>query len=199
MDVKFPLSAYLRYLEAGTDAERHAHRDAFLRDVRARVRELAQREYATVGERPAVDYVLLFLPNETVSGFIHEHDPDLVEHALGQKVVLCSPLTLFAFLGVIRQAFDNFMIEQTSDEILCLLGRFGQQWVKYKESLALVERRFDQVHKELEQLNGPRRRQLEKPLAQLEQLRQERGLEIGGELPSADVFELEELRDELGA
>ena len=56
-------------------------------------------------------------------------------HALGQKVVLCSPLTLFAFLGVIRQAFDNFVIEQTSDEILRLLGPFGQQWVKYKESL----------------------------------------------------------------
>ena len=135
MDVKFPLSAYLRYLEAGTDAERQAHRESFLRDVRGGVRELAQRDYASVGDRPSVDYVLLFLPNESVVGFIHEHDPDLVELALGQKVVLCSPLTLFAFLGVIRQAFDNFMIEQTSDEILRLLGRFGQQWGKYKESL----------------------------------------------------------------
>ena len=182
MDVKFPLSAYLRYLEAGTDAERQAHREAFLRDVRARVRELAQREYGTVGERPAVDYVLLFLPNETVSGFVHEHDPELVEHALGQKVVLCSPLTLFAFLGVIRQAFDNFMIEQTSDDILRLLGRFSQQWGKYKESLTAVERRFDLVHKELEQLNGPRRRQVERPLAQLELLRQQRGVELGPDL-----------------
>ena len=116
MDVKFPLSAYLRFLEAGTDTERQAHREAFLRDVRARVRELAQREYASVGDRPAVDYVLLFLPNEAIAGFIHEQDPGLIEHALGQKVVLCSPLTLFAFLGVIRQAFDNFVIEQTSDE-----------------------------------------------------------------------------------
>ena len=47
---------------------------------------------------------------------------------------MCSPLTLFAFLGVIRQAFDNFMIEQTSDEILGLIGKFGQQWRKYTES-----------------------------------------------------------------
>ena len=195
MDVKFPLSAYLRYLEAGTDAERQAHRESFLRDVRARVRELAQREYAKVGERPAVDYVLLFLPNEAIAGFIHESDPDLVELALAQKVVLCSPLTLFAFLGVIRQAFDNFVIEQTSDEILTLLGRFGQQWEKYKESLDSVERRFDAVHKELEQLSGPRRRMLEKPLVQLNELRRKRGLEIDAELPEADVFELEGFRD----
>ena len=155
MDVKFPLNAYLRYLEAGTDAERQAHREAFLRDVRPRV-ELAQRDYPAVGDRPAVDYVLLFLPNEAIAGFIHEHDPDLVEQALGQKVVLCSPLTLFAFLGVIRQAFDNFVIEQTSDEILTLLGRFGQQWEKYRESLESVQRKFDAVHRELDHLGGPR-------------------------------------------
>jgi DNA recombination protein RmuC len=45
MDVKFPLAAYLRYLDAGTEAERSAHREAFLRDVRLRVRELAGRDY----------------------------------------------------------------------------------------------------------------------------------------------------------
>jgi DNA recombination protein RmuC len=163
------------------------------------VRELAQREYATVGERPTVDYVLLFLPNEALSSFIYEHDPDLIGHALGQKVVLCSPLTLFAFLGVIRQAFDNFVIEQTSDEILRLLGRFGQQWDKYKESLAILERRFDAAHRELEQLTGPRRRQLEKPLAELEDLRRKRGLDLDAPLASVDVLELEGFRDELGA
>ena len=76
------------------------------------------RASTPTGDRRSVDYVLLFLPNETVSGFIHEHDPTLVDEALGQKVVLCSPLTLFALLGVIRQAFDNFIVEQTSDEIL---------------------------------------------------------------------------------
>ena len=53
---------------------------------------------------------------------------------------MCSPLTLFAFLGVIRQAFDNFVVEQTSDEILALLGKFGQQWVKYNEPLEKVQR-----------------------------------------------------------
>ena len=146
------------------------------------MRELAQRDYASVGDRPAVDYVLLFLPNESIAGFIYESDPGLVEHALGQKVVLCSPLTLFAFLGVIRQAFDNFVIEQTSDEILTLLGKFGQQWEKYAQSLESVERKFSAVHKELEHLGGPRRRMLEKPLLQLNELRRKRGLEIDSRL-----------------
>src|SRR5918993_2549213 len=185
MDVKFPLASYLRYLEVGTDAERQAHLKRFLLDVRARVKELAKREYAREGDRPSIDYVLLFLPNEQLTGFIHEHDPALLDDAMGQRVVMCSPLTLFAFLGVIRQAFDNFMIERTSDEILQLIGTFGQQWQKYTESATRVKDRLDSVQRELDLLVGTRRRQLERPLQQLEELRVRRNLPVEGELFAA--------------
>ena len=126
--------------------------------------------------------MLLFLPNEQLTGFIHEHDPGLLDDAMAQRVVMCSPLTLFAFLGVIRQAFDNFMIEQTSDEILQLIGTFGQQWQKYTESAARVKDRLDSVQKEFDLLVGTRRRQLERPLQQLEELRVRRNLPVDGEL-----------------
>jgi len=190
MDVKFPMASYLKFLEAGSEAEKAAHRATFVRDVRARVRELARRDYAAADDRPSVDNVLLFVPNETLAAFIHESDGSLVEEAMRQHIVICSPLTLFAFLGVIRQAFDNFMIEQTSDEILKLLGTFGTQWSKFSGSLDTVQRRFESVQREFEQLNGPRRRQLERSLQQLEALRQERGLGTDGELFAGEVYEL---------
>jgi DNA recombination protein RmuC len=193
MDVKFPMSSYLRYLEVSNEAERQAHLTAFLRDVRARVRELARREYAREGDRPSVDYVLLFLPNEQLTGFIHEHDPSLLDEAMAQRVVMCSPLTLFAFLGVIRQAFDNFVIERTSDEILQLIGKFGQQWQKYTESAEKVKKRLDSVQNEFDQLVGARRRALERPLAQLEELRVRRGLPVEGELFPDDLDNVREL------
>jgi len=177
MDVKFPLSSYLRYLEASTDIERSEHLKTFLRDVRTRVRELSKRNYSD-GGKPSVDYVLLFLPNEQLTGFIHEHDPALLDDALGQRVVMCSPLTLFAFLGVIRQAFDNFMIEQTSDEILKLVGTFNVQWRKYTESADKVKRHFVQAHEEFDRLTTTRERALERPLRQLEALRDQRALDI---------------------
>jgi DNA recombination protein RmuC len=202
MDVKFPMAGYLRFLDAGSDAERQAHRTAFLRDVRLRVKELAKRDYARAGSRAAVDYVLLFLPNEQLTGFIHEHDPSLIDEALHQRVVLCSPLTLFAFLGVIRQAFDNFMIEQTSDQILALIGKFGVQWQKYNESLDKVKNRFDQLDRAFEELVGPRRRQLDKPLQQLEAVRRERNLPIEGQLFPADDLDADgddEPADDAGA
>ncbi|HEX4982180.1 MAG TPA: DNA recombination protein RmuC [Ilumatobacteraceae bacterium] len=182
MDVKFPMAGYLRYLEAPTEAERQAHRTAFLRDVRLRVKELAKRDYARASARASVDYVLLFLPNEQLTGFIHEHDPALIDDAMAQRVVMCSPLTLFAFLGVIRQAYDNFVIEQTSDQILSLIGKFGTQWQKYVEQLEKVHAKFEQLDRQFDELMGPRRRQLEKPLQQLETVRRERNLPIDGQL-----------------
>lgn len=182
MDVKFPMAGYLRFLDADTEAERQAHRAAFLRDVRARVKELAKRDYANESAKQSVDYVLLFLPNEQLTGFIHEADPTLIDDAMGQRVVMCSPLTLFAFLGVIRQAYDNFVIEQTSDQILALIGKFGQQWQKYSAQMDRVKASFERLDRQFDELVGTRRRQLEKPLQQLDDVRRERNLPIDGQL-----------------
>jgi DNA recombination protein RmuC len=196
MDVKFPMASYLRYLEVATNAERDVHLKRFLSDVRLRVKELSKRDYAGESDTPSVDYVLLFIPNEQLTGFIHEHDAGLIDEAMGQKVVLCSPLTLFAFLGVIRQAFDNFMIEQTSDEILKLLGTFSAQWRKYNDQVDSVKKKFDQVDRAFEQLTGPRRRQLEKPLRQLDELRLQRNLPVDGELFATPIVSDEDADDD---
>lgn len=198
MDVKFPMSAYLRYLDAGTDAERTTHRATFLRDVRMRVKELAKREYASVDSRAAVDNVLLFVPNETLSAFIHENDPALIDEAMRQNVVICSPLTLFAFLGIIRQAFDNFVMEQTSQEMMQLLGKFAQQWGKYSDQVDRVKKQFDTVQRSFDDLATTRKKALERPLKELEALRLERGVAVDGELFAADVLQMEGYR-ELGA
>ncbi len=195
MDVKFPMAAYLRYLDATNDADRSTQRATFLRDVRLRVKELAKREYAQADERPAIDNVLLFVPNETLSAFIHETDPDLIDEAMQQHVVICSPLTLFAFLGVIRQAFDNFMIEQTSHEMLHMLGKFAQQWGKYTQSVDKVKRQFDSVANSFQELATTRRRALERPLKDLEALRLDRGVMVDGELFDTETLELEGYRE----
>ncbi|CAN5636497.1 hypothetical protein BH20ACT1_BH20ACT1_09350 [soil metagenome] len=177
MDAKFPVANYARCLEAGTDAERQAHRRAFLRDVRARIRELSGRDYVDPANG-TLEYVLAFIPNESIYAFVHEHDPDLVEVALRQKVVLCSPLSLFAVLAVVRQAVDTAAVEQTSGEILSVLGAFGQQWDRFCVGLDKVGRAVEGVEVAYRELSGTRRRALERPLARVEELRRQRHLSV---------------------
>jgi DNA recombination protein RmuC len=170
MDVKFPLDNYLRYCEATSDLDRKRFRDDFLRDVRARVKELSSRDYIdpTGG---TVDFVLLFIPNEQLYSFLHEHDGALLDEAVRQRVVFCSPLTLFAVVALIRQMVENFQLAKTSDEILALLGEFIDQWGRFKTQMEKVGQRIDSAGKEYEALVGTRTRGLEKPLLKIEQLR----------------------------
>jgi DNA recombination protein RmuC len=175
MDVKFPLANYLAMLEASGDQDRDACRKAFLRDVRGRVKELASRGYIAP-EEGTLDCVLLFLPNEQVYGYVHEQDPGLLDDALRQGVVLCSPSTLFAVLAVVRQSCDSVALQRTSDEIVSLLSGFTQQWGKYVEEVDKLGRQLDTVRRTYDGLAGTRRRQLERQLEKVEEVREERGV-----------------------
>jgi DNA recombination protein RmuC len=175
MDVKFPFDNYLRFLEAGSDLERNRRKADFLRDVRAKIKEVNGRDYINV-EQNTLDYALLFIPNEQVYGFIHEQDCLILEEGIKQRVICCSPATLFAVLAVVRQAVDSFSVERTSNEIISLLGAFKKHWDEFLRKLELMVKRIDDLQKEFEVLNSTRRRQLERPLRRIEELRGERGL-----------------------
>ena len=114
--------------------------------------------------------MLLFIPNESVYAFVAEHDRAILDDALRHKVVLCSPLTLYAVLAVIRQAVDNFRLERTSNEILALLHDFSLQWEKYAAQLDKVQQRFEGVSKEYAALMTTRHRALQRPLDKIESL-----------------------------
>lgn len=174
MDVKFPVDNYLRHLEAGDDAESDRLAKAFTRDVRNRVKEITTRDY--IDPERTVDYVVLFIPNEAVYTFLHEHDGDLVDWAISQKVVLCSPFTLFAVLAVVRQAVESFAVSETSGQILDCLGRFSKEWRKFSDHIDKVEKQLGTVTSSFESLSGTRRRMLERELARIDDLRTERGL-----------------------
>jgi len=91
-------------------------------------------------------------------------------------VVLCSPVSLFAVLAVIRQAVEQTRLARTSDEILQSLAGFGKEWTKFSDALDVVVKRFDTAQRGLEEVSGPRRRQLERQLDRIEDLRARREL-----------------------
>lgn len=177
MDVKFPLNNYIRYLEAGVESERTKFRNDFLRDIKARLREVTTKEYINP-EQNTVDYVLLFIPNDQVYSFIHHEDSSILDEALKNKVIFCSPITLFAVLAVIRQAVDNFALETTSNEIISLLGVFKKQWNEFTGKLAVLGKRINDVQKEYELITTTRQRQLERPLQKIAELRTQKGFPL---------------------
>ncbi|MBN1155957.1 DNA recombination protein RmuC [candidate division KSB1 bacterium] len=192
MDVKFPMNNYLRYLEAESSVDREKFRIDFLKDVKLRIKEVTSREYIDPNQQ-TVDYVLLFIPNEQIYAFIHEQDPSILDEGLKNHVVFCSPITLYAVLAVIRQAVDNFSLEQTSNEILSLIGSFKKQWFEFVKKMDNLGKKIEEAQKEYEQLTSTRRRQLEKPLNKLEVLRTQRRLPLDTlSTPDQEALDLDE-------
>ena len=83
-------------------------------------------------------------------------------------------------LAVIRQSVEQLALERTSDEILVVLGGFTQQWEKFSDSLDGLGRKLETTAKAYEELSGTRRRQLQRSLDKVEDLRSRAGLDAEG-------------------
>ncbi len=198
MDAKFPLTNYIKYVEAESEQEAQEYSRAFIRDVRDRAREVVGRDYINPDDN-TLDYVLVFIPNEPMYHYILQHGADVVEEALRNRVVLCSPISLFAILSVIRHALDNFAIAQASDEILSELAIFDRQWDMFTNQMETVGKRIESAQTAFESLKGTRTRALDRPLGRIRDIRKRRdipdALEDGaGE--ADDVLSLPEPADE---
>ncbi|MDP4936267.1 MAG: DNA recombination protein RmuC, partial [Ilumatobacteraceae bacterium] len=178
MDVKFPLDKYAEYINAESEALKVQARLAFLAAVKGHVDTLAKRDYVDKSNDNTIDYVLMFVPNESISGFVHEASPSLIDDALDRKVVLCSPLTLYAFLVVIRQAADSFHTEQTAATIMQRVNQFGKEFEKYTGAVDQVSKSYAKLQDELESIStgGTRFKKLNVPVREIEKLRKNQGI-----------------------
>jgi DNA recombination protein RmuC len=166
---EIPSRAVFEDARSPDEATAATHRTQFLRDIRNRFREVTERNYIDPAAG-TVDYVLVFIPNEQIYSFMHEHDPALMDDALKQKVVLCSPLTLYAVLAVMRQVAERFRLQESSREILALLASFRKQWAKYSDVVDKLGRALESVNKTFGELTATRTRQLERELDKIEEL-----------------------------
>lgn len=181
MDVKFPLDNYIHYLDASSESDRKRYKDELLKNIKTMIKQVTTRDYINP-EDNTVDYVLVFIPNEQVYGFIHESDRTIMDEALKQKVVLCSPFTLYAMLAVVRQGIENFNLEQTASEMLNLLGDFSKQWNAYKDKLGTMGKRLDDAKKEYDTLITTRTNMLERPLKKIDELRKQKAISVNSDI-----------------
>jgi len=146
MDVKFPLDNYLQMVNAPEGVQRDSFEKEFIKNVKDRIKEIQNRDYINPSEN-TLDFVLLFIPNEQVFGLIQEKMPDVMDFALKQKVVLCSPFTLYAMLSVVRQAHEHFRFEKDIKKIIELIEGFTRDYELFKS-------RFTDLGSLIDKLSG---------------------------------------------
>jgi DNA recombination protein RmuC len=169
MDVKFPLSHYEKYINSKDQDIIDKEKKEFLSDVKNHIRTITNRNYIDPSSG-TLDYVLMFIPNESIYSFINKEDSSLIDFGLKNKVLLCSPLTLYAILALINQATRNFAMEQKAAEVMNLMDAFKIQWKKYIEVMDKIGRSIQTMQNDYDQLVTTRKKQLEKPLKKIDEI-----------------------------
>jgi len=169
MDVKFPLSHYEKYIDSKDEGIMNKEKKEFLSDVKNHIKTISNRNYIDPASG-TLDYVLMFIPNESIYSFINKEDYRLIDFGLKNKVLLCSPLTLYAILALINQATRNFAMEQKAAEVMTLMDAFKIQWNKYIDVMDKIGRSIQSMQNDYDQLVTTRKKQLEKPLKKIDEI-----------------------------
>lgn len=174
IDAKAPLQAFLALAEATGDAARETRLGEHVRAVRARIAELGQRAYWQAFER-APDFVVMFLPNDAALAAAFAHDPELLDFALGHRVLPASPVTLLALLKTIALGWQQRRVAENAQSLVALgetlaarLRRFLEHQQRLGKSLDAAVATFNQGVGSLERRVLPAARKLQAAGAQRE-------------------------------
>jgi DNA recombination protein RmuC len=141
IDAKAPLDAYLAALEAPDDVSQNQHLQRHAQQVAARVRELAAKAYWTQFPR-APEFVILFLPGDQFLSAALAVQPQLIEQALADSVVLATPSTLMAVLKCVAFCWRQDQVASNARQIQELGGELHSRLATFLAHLSKVGQRL---------------------------------------------------------
>ena len=161
IDSKVSLSAYTDYMNAETDGERENALARHTRSVRSHVEELVRKNYASYirkRDHEAVDFVIMFIPNEASHQLAMIRDPGLWRWAFERKVMIVSPVNLMALLQLIQIAWTRADQERNQQKILDTAATLLDRLYSFYEQFDDVGRKLDGAceayRKSLDRLKG---------------------------------------------
>lgn len=131
VDAKVPFTAYLEASQIPSNAagEQGAQRDRLMKDhvkaVRTHIDSLSSKAYWD-GVDGASEFVIAFVPSESLLSAALELDPTVLEYAFTKRVALASPVNLWAVLKTVAYSWRQQVAAEQVTEII----KLGQELYK---------------------------------------------------------------------
>ena len=180
VDVKFPYSAVQRMIDANSKADKEAAQRDFVKDVRAKVREVKQYVQPEAG---TLDFALLFVPNELVFSYINQSVPEAVNEAMESGVAIVSPFTFLVVARMVLESYRNFSIEKNLREIINYVDEFAKEWERFEEEFSKFDVDITKLRASYEKISSTRYSRMKLRISRIEDYRK-------GMLPKAEAQNL---------
>lgn len=158
IDAKVSLKAYDDYVNAQSEEERTAALAAHVRSIRDQYQRLSKKDYSSYVQAPrkSIDFVVMFVPNESALQLALTADSKLWYDAFDHKVLIAGELNLMAILRIIQivwrqyqQAENQQRVFLIAEELLDRLGDFLKRYQKLGDALHNSLKAYEDAEKKV--------------------------------------------------
>ena len=150
IDSKFPFDRFLEAFGTEDQAERDQLLTSHTKDLLKHVESLAKRGYHKSQGSP--DFVVLFLPFETLLAESLRIDPALLEKSFKVGVTLATPTSMMALLRTVGHIFTRNQLAANADDITKVAGTFLKNLTLLHSKIVAVGKAINTTSKAYEDL-----------------------------------------------
>lgn len=159
VDAKTPLDAYLNATQTNDENIRANALIKHARNVRERMRELSSKAYWNQFQH-SPDFVVLFIPGEQFLSAALEQDPQLLEDALKNKVILSTPTSIIALLRAVAFGWRQLAVAENAEKIRELGEDLYNRLATFAEHLQRLGKHLDASVEQFNKATGSLDRQV---------------------------------------
>ncbi len=188
VDAKVPELDFLSALESADTTRRAESLAAHAAKLKATIKALADRDYPSQFPN-ALDYVVLFLPAESLFSAALEGDQELIVWAAQKRILLATPASLIALLRSVSVSWQQHAQTENAQKIAEAAQEFYVRVVKFTEHFEKIRAGLERANNAFNDAVGSYDRMV-RPSG-------ERLAELGGGAPGKELADVQPLDSSL--
>ena len=155
IDAKMSIDAYYKYVQTTEEGLKRKYATDLVNSIRTQAKNLSKKDYSSYVQAPrkAIDFVIMFVPNEGALQLALATEPRLWGEAFEKQVFITSQQNLMAILKMIQIAWRQYTqtenqkrVFSLAEELLKRVGEFIKRFDKIDADINNLRKHYDEAY-----------------------------------------------------